>query len=79
LHNWYDYWNKSLGKPTARGVHAVDGSCRREFDHGTVVYNPPGNRPVTVKFTAPHERLSTKETGTEFTVPAADGDIFLVP
>jgi len=77
LHDWYGYWDKSLGKPTARGIHAADGSCRREFDHGTVVYNPLGNRPVTVKFAAPHVRLSTKETATAFTVPPEDGDIFM--
>jgi hypothetical protein len=77
-HNWYDSWNKSLGKPTAKGTHETDGSCRREFDNGTVVYNPMGNRPVTVKFAAPHQRLSTKEIGESFTVVAEDGDIFLV-
>jgi putative glycosyl hydrolase-like family 15 (GHL15) protein len=77
-HDWYDFWNKSLGKPTAKGTHESDGSCRREFDYGTVVYNPMGNGPVTVKFAAPHQRLSTKETGQSFTVPPEDGDIFLV-
>jgi hypothetical protein len=78
-HNWHDFWNKSLGKPTAKGTHESDGSCRREFDNGTVVYNPMGNRPVTVKFAAPHQRLSIKETGQSFIVPPEDGDIFLTP
>jgi hypothetical protein len=78
-HDWYDYWNKNLGKPTAKGTRAADGSYRREFDHGTVVFNPMGNMPVKVTFAAPRERLSTKEAGTTFTIPSEDGDTFLMP
>jgi hypothetical protein len=68
-----------LGKPTAKGTHASDGSDRREFDNGTVVYNPMGNVPVKVNFATPRERLSTKETGKTFIVAPEDGDIFLIP
>jgi hypothetical protein len=78
-HDWYDYWEKSLGKPTAKVVQQGDGSFRREFDRGTVVYNPMGNHAMKVSFETPRERLSTREIGKEFTVPGLDGDLFLLP
>jgi hypothetical protein len=43
LHNWYNFWNKSLGKPVAKGTADSDGTVRREFENGTAVYNPMGN------------------------------------
>jgi len=39
LHNWYSFWNKSLGKPVAKGTADPDGTVRREFENGTAVYN----------------------------------------
>jgi hypothetical protein len=50
LHNWYRFWNKSLGKPMSEGTLATDGTVRREFVGGTAVYNPMGNRSVSVTF-----------------------------
>ena len=52
LHDWYPFWNKSLGRPVSEGAAAADGTVRREFDNGTVVYNPMGNRTVAVVFLA---------------------------
>ena len=46
LHNWYAFWNRSLGKPVAKGTANSDGTMRREFENGTVVYNPMGNKVV---------------------------------
>jgi hypothetical protein len=77
LHDWYDFWNKSLGKPTATGVQRDDGAFQREFERGVVVYNPMGNNPITVKFTDPRRRASTGESGRSFVMPACDGDLFL--
>lgn len=77
LHDWYDFWNKSLGRPKAKGVQNQDGSIQREFDQGFAVYNPPGNRPVTITFTTPHTAVSSRTSGLTFTVPPADGDLFL--
>lgn len=42
LHDWYPFWNKGLGRATAKGARQKDGSWRREFEQGTVIYNPTG-------------------------------------
>lgn len=77
LHDWYEFWNRSLGQPKAQGVRMEDGSSQREFDHGLAVYNPVGNKPVTVNFTMPHTAASTQKSAVTFTVPPGDGDLFL--
>jgi hypothetical protein len=77
LHEWYDFWNKSLGRPKTKGDRKKDGSIQREFDHGLAVYNPPGNKPVTINFTTPHTAASSRKTGLTFMVPSEDGDLFL--
>ena len=50
LHDWYPFWNKSLGRPVSEGAMAADGTVRREFDGGTVVYNPMGNKTIDLVF-----------------------------
>jgi hypothetical protein len=77
LHDWYDFWDRSLGRPLAPGIQRGDGSWQRNFEGGTAIYNPMGNGETLVKFECEHRRLSTGEIGTQFTVPAYDGDIFL--
>jgi hypothetical protein len=77
LHNWYPFWDKSLGRPVAKGHKADDGSFQREFDQGTAVCNPPGNRPVTVSFTRPHQSLATGQTAQVHQIAECDGDIFV--
>lgn len=77
LHDWYEFWNRSLGRPKAKGDRKKDGSIQREFDRGLVVYNPPGNKPVTVEFTLPHTAASSRKTAMTFTVSPGDGDLFL--
>ena len=52
LHNWYPFWNKSLGRPVSAGAAAADGTVRREFDNGTVVYNPMGNKTIDLVVSA---------------------------
>ncbi|MEI8384021.1 MAG: hypothetical protein WCJ09_28170, partial [Planctomycetota bacterium] len=55
-----------------------DGSIQREFDEGLVVYNPPGNKPVTISFTTPRTAASSKTTALKFTVSPGDGDLFWI-
>lgn len=78
LHDWYAFWDKSLGRPKAKGVRREDGSIQREFDEGLVVYNPPGNKPVTINFTTPRTAASSKITALTFTVSSGDGDLFWI-
>lgn len=77
LHNWYPFWNKSLGKPVAQRIANPDGTVRREFDNGTVVYNPLGNKAVTVIFPEPRRSAATGNTARLHELGSADGDIFL--
>ena len=77
LHNWYAFWNKSLGPPLSPGTHRPDGSFSREFTHGTVVYNPMGNAPVTVTFSAPKISAATGQSARTHLVNGGDGDLFL--
>ncbi len=77
LHDWYEFWDRSLGQPKAKGSRQKNGSIQREFDHGLAVYNPSGNKPVTVNFTTPHTAVSSRQSGLTFVVPAEDGDLFL--
>lgn len=74
-HDWYPFWNKSLGHP-GRRVPRSDGALQREYDKGTVISNP-GAAPVTVTF--PESRLSaaTGLRSQTHSVPALDGDLFL--
>jgi len=76
-HNWYPVWDKTLGPPVADGQKRSDGSWWREFENGTVVYNPMGNGPVSVTFSRPHSSVATGETATEYLLPSLDGGIYL--
>lgn len=77
LHDWYSFWNKSLGAPRGPGVRQPDGTSRREFTRGTVVYNPMGNTPCIVTFRDARRSLITGRTARTHTLNAPDGDIFL--
>lgn len=77
LHDWYSFWDKGLGRPTKPGVLRADGAWERAFSGGTVIYNPAGGSKVTVRFDAPCQSRSSGIIGTEHTVHANDGDIFL--
>jgi len=78
LHNWYAFWNKSLGKPTGPGRTGRDGSTRREFDKGTVIYNPMGNKTVTATFSKNRTSLSSLTTARNHKINSCDGDILLL-
>lgn len=77
LHNWYPIWDKSLGKPIGKEVAQPDGTVRREFEKGTVVYNPMGNKAVSVTLEEDRRSLATDNTARSHDLPSSDGDIFL--
>lgn len=77
LHNWYDFWNKSLGKPVRAGAMQPDGTWKRVFEKGTVIHNPKGNRPVTLLFPQRVRSLATGRTAKTHQVGDCDGDLFL--
>ena len=76
-HNWYPFWNKSLGKPVAEGTTIDDGTVVREFENGTVVYNPKGNKPVEVIFNKVRKSLASKISSKRHKLDCPDGDIYL--
>jgi hypothetical protein len=77
-HDWYPFWDKSLGKPTGPVAQKGPfGSFQREFEKGTAVFNPPTNASVKVRFEDTRASAATGQSGREFEVPAGDGDLFL--
>ncbi len=78
LHDWYTFWDKRLGSPTGPlGQPGPSGSYMREFEEGTVIFNPPGNARVHVHFPQVRMRATTQERSQDFDVNAADGELFL--
>jgi len=76
-HNWYPFWNKSLGKPVSEGVTTSDGTVIREFEKGTVVYNPMGNKSVEVIFREIRNSVATGISSDRHKLACPDGDIYL--
>jgi hypothetical protein len=77
LHNWYSFWDKSLGRPIATGRKNNDGTVSREFQSGSVVYNPMGNGPVWVQFRESRTSVATGRTAQKHQLGSPDGDIYL--
>jgi hypothetical protein len=77
LHNWYPFWNKNLGKPLSPGSKCNDGSYRREFANGIVIFNPFGNLAVTVTFPTLHTSAATGKSLLSHTINSGDGDYFI--
>jgi hypothetical protein len=78
-HNWYRFWDANLGKPSEPGVTMPDGTIRRDFDNGTAVYNPMGNKTVTITFNHPRTSVATGKTSKTHTLKSLNGDIYLRP
>jgi len=76
-HNWYPFWNKSLGKPVGEGETKSNGTVVREFEEGTVVYNPMGNKPVEVIFAELRKSTATNISSNRHKLACPDGDIYL--
>lgn len=77
LHNWYTFWSRSLGRPVAPGAANSDGTVRREFENGTVVYNPMGNKATSVTFPEDRRSAATGKTARSHRLESPDGDLFL--
>jgi hypothetical protein len=77
LHDWYPFWERRLGKPKRKGSWQADGSARREFERGTVVYNPMGNATVRVTFIESRRSIATGKVAREHMIGPADGDLLL--
>lgn len=82
LHEWFDIYDVDLGVPTGPPVSPSkdrpEGAAFREFEKGTVVYNPLVNLEITIEFEEEHTRASTGEVGTSFALPKGDGDFFII-
>lgn len=81
LHDWYPFWDKSLGKPVGP-LATLDhpnlaGAYTRDYELGEVVFNPPSNRPVTINLPDWRRSAATNAVGRTFTVAPGDGDLFL--
>ena len=74
-HDWYNFWNTDIGKPTGPLV-IKDGASRREYENVTAVCNPPGNKEITLNFKEPRESAATGKISKSFTLPANDGDFY---
>jgi hypothetical protein len=77
LHNWYPFWDKSLGRPNAKGYKNNDGTVSREFQNGSVFYNPMGNGAVWVQFRESRTSIATGRAAREHQLGSPDGDIYL--
>jgi hypothetical protein len=77
LHDWYLFWDRSLGQAAAPGFARPDGAWQRAFSQGDCLYNPPGNPPVTITFSENRRSVASGNIGQTFTVPAFDGDLFV--
>ena len=77
LHNWYPFWDKTLGKPLTLGSKRDDGAMTREFEKGTVIYNPMGNHTIEVIFENLRFSQATGKSGKIHTLECPDGDIYL--
>ena len=76
-HNWYPFWNKTLGKPISESMNKDNGMVVRGFENGTVVYNPMGNRSVDVVFREIRKSAATDISSERHKLSCPDGDIYL--
>ena len=81
LHEWFDLYDLELGRPTgpmvAADVDRPEGTVYREYEGGTVIYNPLTNFPITMELDEDTLQASTGEVGRTFTIDKGDGDILL--
>jgi hypothetical protein len=77
IHDWYPFWDVKIGRPVGARIDRPDGAYQREFQRASVVYNPAGNRPVTVEFPDLRKRASDGGHGLKFKLQNCDGDLFL--
>lgn len=76
-HNWYSFWNKTLGRPSSPGEPMKNGSMLRRYENGFVIYNPMGNGPVTTLLPRRARSLTTGRVALTHAIADCDGDIFI--
>jgi hypothetical protein len=77
-HNWDSFWDhRELGRPIDRMTTRSDAAIQREFDGGTVIYNPMGNGAVTVTFAEPRVSAAIGQTSLTFVLEPMDGDLYI--
>jgi hypothetical protein len=81
LHDWYPFWDKSLGRPTSAVANPdrpdLETAYSRRFEKGLAVFNPPDGRLATINFPRPKHSVATGATSQTFKVAPGDGDLFL--
>jgi len=77
LHDWYPFWEKSLGRPLSDGFLRSDGAWQREFEKGTAIYNPSGNNQIRVVFSKKMKSGGSGKVSDQHVVEPYDGDIFI--
>lgn len=77
MHIYDDFFNAYLGAYTPGAPTMQDGAYRKEWENGTVIFNPPNNPTVTLTFAEPRRSQASGTVATTHTVPGFDGDVFL--
>ena len=78
-HNWYEFWDASLGEPISskrQTLNGIEGLFIREFDNGYAVYNRSGAE-QTVPLDNEHVAISTGHISDMHLLGNLDGEIYL--
>lgn len=82
-HRWYEFWNKSLGKPIGRGAplgmanKAHPLGWYRDFERGRVVCVLPDAQAFQLELAMPHRSAATDRVSKAHTIAPGDGDLLL--
>ncbi len=74
-HDFDALWQRKLGTASAAARELGGGAAQREYSGGTVVFNGSGAS-IQVSFPETRTSRATGQSGTLFSVPALDGDLF---
>ncbi|RDV29354.1 hypothetical protein DXV75_02590 [Alteromonas aestuariivivens] len=77
MHDWYGFWDASLGKPVSTMQVLPNGAVTREFENGLVIYNPQGNGAVTLELNQTYRSQASGTTIQVVSLSDQDGDILL--
>lgn len=75
--DWSPFWDRKLGRPLGPGSARADGASVREFEGGTVVYNPLGHATVNSRFPESRTSAALGRPGRDFALAGGDGDLYL--
>ena len=81
LHEWFDIYDMDLGRPQGPLIipneHRPEGTVYREYQGGTVFYNPLINDPITMDLGDAYMQASTGEVVKSCTVGKGDGELLM--